>query len=134
MSETPTTQPVPSGWYQAPEGPFERYWDGNQWTDQTRPLGQAQGSTTPAQKPKKKRRVFLWIFLAVQVLFIVWLVSAGASSSGDATDCGTLTQEQCNSAEDVGTGIGVILIVIIWMVVDFLLAVPYVIYRLAKRD
>lgn len=56
------------------------------------------------------------------------------TSGGDATDCGSLSQEACNDAEDIGTGLGVALIIVMWMVVDFLLAVIYGIYRLAKRS
>lgn len=84
------------------------------------------------EKPKKKRRIFLWFFLAVQVLFLIWIIT-GASSGGTATDCGTLDQKTCQDAQDVGTGIGVFLIVIFWMIVDFFLAVIYGVYRLAKR-
>jgi hypothetical protein len=76
----------------------------------------------------------LWFFMAVQVLFIVWIIAGAGSSGGDATDCGSLSQETCNDAEDIGTGLGVALIVVVWMVVDFLLAVIYGIYRLAKRN
>jgi len=82
---------------------------------------------------KKKRRIFLWVFLAVQLLFLVWIIAGITSAGGDPTDCGTLSTEACNDAESVGTGIGVVLIVVIWMVVDFFLAVIYGIYRLASR-
>ncbi|GAB3991856.1 hypothetical protein [Nocardioides marmoraquaticus] len=85
-----------------------------------------------SQPPKKKKRIFLWFFLAVQLLFIIWIF-AGIGAAGEATDCGTLDQETCQAASDVGTGIGVILIIGLWMIVDFFLAVGYVIYRLAKR-
>ncbi|MGH3349141.1 MAG: hypothetical protein ACRDPS_00640 [Nocardioides sp.] len=85
------------------------------------------------EKPKKKRRIFWWFFLAVQILFIIWII-AGATSGGTATDCGSLSQQACQDAQDVGTGIGVFLIVIFWMIVDFFLAVIYGIYRLATRS
>ncbi len=88
----------------------------------------------PAQQPRKKRRVFLWFFLAVQVLFVVWIVGGASQASGGPTgDCGSLSVEVCNDAQDIGTGIGVAMVVMLWMVVDFLLAVIYGIYRLAKR-
>jgi hypothetical protein len=82
-------------------------------------------------KPKRKKRIFLWFFLAVQALFLIWII-AGASGS-DPTDCGTLSKQACQDASDVGTGIGVILIILFWCIVDFLLAVGYGIYRLARR-
>lgn len=89
--------------------------------------------STNTTQPKKKRRIFLWVFLAVQVLFIVWIISGISSGSGQPADCGSLSAEACNDAADVGTAIGVGLIVIFWIVVDFLLALIYGIYRLAKR-
>jgi hypothetical protein len=48
-----------------------------------------------------------------------------------------MTQAQCVSwlggAAKVGTGLGAIFIVIVWLVVDFLLGLTYGIYRLVKR-
>lgn len=82
--------------------------------------------------PRKKRRVFLWVFLAVQALFLVWLVT-GLASSGDTGNCGSLSQSDCEAAAAVGTGIGVMLIVGVWAVVDFFLALIYGVYRLAKH-
>lgn len=85
-------------------------------------------------KPKKKRRVFMWFFLAVQVLFIVWLI-AGVSGAGStpADTGGVLTQEEANSARDAGTAIGVGLVLILWAIVDFLLAVVWAVVKLARR-
>jgi hypothetical protein len=37
--------PTPAGWYQTPEGPFERWWDGNKWTEHSRPLEQQAHAT-----------------------------------------------------------------------------------------
>lgn len=67
----------------------------------------------------------------MQVLFVVWIV-AGASSGSGPEDCEGLGRELCNDASDVRTGIGVVLIVVMWLVVDFFLAVIYGVYRLAK--
>ena len=103
-------------------------------TDPTNQTDQAnQGGAAPAEKPKKNRRIFLWFFLAVQLLFIIWIIGGLASSSGDATDCGSLDQETCNAAADVGAGIGVFLIVVFWFFVDAFLGIIYGVYRLAKR-
>jgi hypothetical protein len=91
-------------------------------------------TTDIASKPRKKRRVFLWVFLAVQVLFIFWIFAGANSASGGPTgDCGSLSKAACNDAQDIGTGIGIMLVVGLWLVTDFLLAVTYGIYRLAKR-
>lgn len=90
-------------------------------------------ATVPTVQPKKKKRIFMWFFLAVQLLFIIWLIAGISGASGDATDCGSLSQQACNDAEDVGTGIGVALILVLWVVVDFLLFIPWVIVKLARR-
>ena len=102
-------------------------------TEWLEPPPPADGSA-PTGKPRRKRRVFLWVFLAVQALFIIWLIVGISSASGPATDCGTLDQPSCNDAESVGTAIGAGLIIVFWAIVDFILAVTYAIYRLTKRS
>jgi hypothetical protein len=106
-----------------------------------------------AWKPYKPHRVFLWVFLGVQAIFIIWLIVGGAThTSPTAADiaawCGNgkwsplyHSYQACVSdagstlqaAANFGKGIGIGLIVILWVIVDFLLAVSYGIYRLARR-
>ncbi|MET8676580.1 hypothetical protein ABZW18_02990 [Streptomyces sp. NPDC004647] len=81
--------------------------------------------------------VFLWVFLAVQLLFLVWIITGAASSSGTPAECSGLTGDDlqlCKDANDVGTAIGVGLIVVLWVAADFILAMTYLIYRLARRE
>ena len=100
-------------------------------------------------QPRKRRRVFLWVFLAIQALFIIWLIAGGVSTGGGihasvAAQCLQqakgmgMTQAQCISwlggAAKTGTAIGTALIVMLWVVVDFLTAVTYGVYRLATRS
>ena len=75
----------------------------------------------------------MWVFLIIQALFLLWVIAGAASGSGQPDDCGTLSAQTCNDAADTGTAIGVFLIIVFWCFVDFLLAVGYTIYRLAKR-
>lgn len=82
---------------------------------------------------KKKRHIFLWVFLAVQVLFLIWIITGATSSVGPETDCGSLSQQACNDAASVGTGIGVALIIGVWFGTDLFMGLVYGIYRLAKR-
>jgi hypothetical protein len=99
-------------------------------------------------KPWKRRRIFLWFFLALQVLFIVWLIAGTASTGGginasvvaqchhQAAGMG-MSQAQCVSflggAAKTGTALGAAVVVIVWVVVDFLVGLSYGIYRLARR-
>ena len=90
-------------------------------------------TTQPAPKVKKKKRVFMWVFLAVQAIFLIWIITGVSGNSGHATDCGSLSQADCDAAADIGTGIGVFLIIGVWFFVDCFMAVAYAVYRMAKR-
>jgi hypothetical protein len=95
------------------------------------------------------------VFLTIQVIFIVWIV-AGVASKGSGPTAAAQAAQQCanggwqplfksqadcvqhysvalNDAANTGKGIGVALIVVFWVVVDFFLGVGYGIYKLASR-
>ncbi|MFD4474727.1 hypothetical protein ACFWPU_01220 [Streptomyces sp. NPDC058471] len=88
---------------------------------------------TPAT-PRKSRRIFLWVFLAIQALFVVWIVTGSAGSSGTPSDCGTLDAQTCNDAEQAGTAIGVGIVIALWAATDIILGITYAVYRLARRS
>lgn len=100
----------------------------------------SDSSSTPPQnptpvaveEPKKKHRVFLWIFLAIQALFIIW-IAVGAGSAPPAEGGGGLSQEEAQEAQDAGTAIGVGLIIALWAAVDIIVGGSYAVYRLATR-
>ncbi|MGV9497685.1 hypothetical protein ACWDQ0_05380 [Streptomyces sp. NPDC003642] len=72
----------------------------------------------------------------MQILFLIWVIAAAATSSGTPEECRGLTGdnlELCEDANDLGTTIGVGLIVAFWVAADFILALTYAIYRLASR-
>jgi hypothetical protein len=123
------------------------------------PPGPPQSHYYPAAqpavaRPKRKRRIFLWVFLAVQVLFILWLVVGLATTHTGPTqaqlaqvcyhhawyplfssqaDCvqhyGGALQDAGNAGKAIGAG----LIVVAWVVVDFFMGVGYGVYKLATR-
>ena len=95
------------------------------------PAGQPYGGPSAAPT-RKKRRVFLWVFLAIQVLFVVWLI-AGLTDSTDPCANETEFKDACQAGAQLGTGIGIALIFGLWLFVDLLLGVIYGVYRLAKR-
>lgn len=114
--------PPPGTWPEAPQGS---------------PSSQPpyQGSTAPP--PRKRHRVFLWVFLAVQLLFLAWVIVGATGASGTPEECRGLTGDDldlCNDANDVGTTIGVGLVIGLWVAADFILALTYVLYRLASRQ
>ncbi|MDX2938080.1 hypothetical protein [Streptomyces ipomoeae] len=69
-------------------------------------------------------------------MFLIWLITGAASSSGTPEECRGLTGDDlklCEDANDVGTTIGVGLIIGLWAAVDIILGFTYVVYRLASR-
>ncbi len=67
----------PAGWYPNPDGsPTQRWWDGGQWTPQTRPLGFAGVSPPPTGRNTKRPLVlgtaaFAILAVAVASLLLV---------------------------------------------------------------
>lgn len=64
-----TTHRTEPGWYPDPAGaPQTRWWDGQQWTDRTGPLG------APASAPAKKRHTVRNVILGLVLVFILGIV------------------------------------------------------------
>jgi hypothetical protein len=71
--------------------------------------GPQQYSAPPAARPRKRRRIFLWFFLAVQVIFIIWLITGGVAADHNVTHC---VGQYCKGATEAGSAIGIGLIVV----------------------
>lgn len=84
---------------------------------------------------KKKRRVFLWVFLAIQVVFLVMVIAGAASNEPPSRPPGytDAQYEQLDDAGKAGTTIGVAFIVLMWAATDIIVGGTYAIYRLVKR-
>jgi hypothetical protein len=144
----PVTAYQPQSSYQPSYGQPQQEWG-------PRASGPPPAVQAQPPKPRKKRRVFMWVFFAIQVIFIIWIV-AGIASKGSGPSAAAQAAQQCanggwqplfksqadcvqhyavalNDAANTGKGIGVALIVIMWVVIDFFLGLGYGIYRLATR-
>lgn len=141
--------------------------DGNLHPEQDRKSAQrsqrAYGGMLVATKngngdwqPYKRKRIFLWVFLGIQALFIIWLITGLASIHTGVSphaaevvkfcknggwqalyksyqDCLTSYAHDLTNAGNTGKGLGAAAVVLIWVVVDFFLGLGYGIYRLARR-
>jgi hypothetical protein len=103
--------------------------------------GYAQDRYPEERPPRRKRRIFLWVFLAIQALFIIWLTSAIVSvhsGGGIPAYCARQNpnspslQHVCADAADTGSAIGFAFIIVIWAVADIIIGGGYGIYRLAR--
>src|SRR4051812_15572262 len=73
-----------------------------------------------------------YIILIFNIVMLIWIIAGAASSGGDATDCGSLSQADCNAARDVGTGIGVFLLIVLWALGDIILGVIWLVTNRKK--
>ena len=87
--------------------------------------------TTNLPTKRRKYHVGMWLFLAVQVLFI-FMIIVGVSSS-DTSDCQGLDAQTCKSATDAGTAIGVGLVIGLWALVDVILGMIWLIVYFARK-
>lgn len=106
------------------------------------------------EQPRKRRRVFLWVFLAIQVIFLIWVITgfAGADNTPAASEvasfcgnggwqglydshaaCMTGYADTLKGAGDAGTAIGGGIVILFWFVTDAIVGGTYAIYRLARR-
>jgi hypothetical protein len=99
--------------------------------------------------------VFLWVFLGIQALFIIWIIVGVATTHTGPTqaqlaqgcyngnwyplfksqaDCVQHYGGALQDAGNIGKGIGVALVIALWVAVDVILGIGYGIYRLARRS
>lgn len=110
--------------------------------------------TLKEDSPRKRRRVFLWVFLAIQVIFVAWLIiglvtiHTGPSHADlvsvcyhhawwplfkSQADCVTHYGGALNSAGQAGKAIGAGLVVGLWVAVDVIMGISYGVWRLSRR-
>jgi hypothetical protein len=85
---------MPPGWYPAHDGPYDRWWDGHQWTNPTRPLGGA-ATERKAGPSAALPRTTGWLIAGFGVLTLIgavlpWATIGVFSAAGTEGD-GTIT-------------------------------------------
>ena len=82
----------------------------------------------------KNWRKFTWVILIIQVLFVVWIVAgtSSATSNCDGLIGSDLELRQAGTA--IGAGIGIALVIFLWVVVDIILGVIWLITNRGQRD
>ena len=85
-----------------------------------------------AVTPRKRRRIFPWVFLGIQAIFLAWVIAG--TSSGARTCHGLTGQAHANCvAGNVGTGIGAVVVIALWVVVDLILGISYGVYKISRH-
>jgi hypothetical protein len=112
-------------------------------------------SATQPPTARRRHRVFWTIYLALQILFLVWIIVGVASQANTGAEAHTEAVNYCqsswsglypsygncvtdygnllNAASDAGKGIGAGLIIGLWVAADVIVGGSYIVYRLATR-
>lgn len=94
---------APAGWHPQPDG-RERYWDGQQWTDQFRP---AHGlAATPAAAPATKKKgpgCMVWGLVALGVLVLLGIIGALIGGDDKSTSASSSTTAPAASSAPAAT-------------------------------
>ena len=103
-----------SGWYPDPQDPSrERFWDGNDWVDASRPLPKASPQVAAANDPSKPSLPYTRIVVALLVGLGVTLTAVlgfNVSRSSDSTSSGLCIQGEDWCIGDTGPGGGIVYI------------------------
>jgi hypothetical protein len=127
MSQQPPEHP-PEGWQppeQQPTEPQAQRWetygppappgqDHSAWAAQR---AREERREKPPGEPRRPPRVFMWVILVINGVFLWWLISAVAGIAEESAS---------------GAGIVFILILLLWALVDVILAVIFLVTR--RRD
>ena len=109
-----------------------------------------------AAPPRKRHRVFLWFFLAVQAVFLVWVIAGASTGSGNAAQGRAQAVQQCSGtgwqglyssypecvtqlsslyggASNAGTAVGVGIVISLWVAADVILGVGRIVVVSSRR-
>ena len=83
------------------------------------------------RKPKRSfiGKVFKWVFVIFNLLMLVWLIG-GWNAASEVSSTATTAAEQAGAA--IGTGIGIAMILFLWVIGDIILGLP-VLFTRPKR-
>lgn len=92
-----------------------------------------QNPRPPTRRRFPRWRIFTWVILAFNLIMLIWVVSAIAAN---ASTCSGLTGDALTNCKlnNVGTGIGVTALIVLWALGDIILGVLWLVTRPRTRD
>lgn len=79
-------------------------------------------------------RKFTWFILVVQVLFLIWIIAGVGSASGNCAGEVGDALDACQAGTAIGASIGVGLIIFLWVFVDIILGLIWLVTNRGQRD
>lgn len=79
-------------------------------------------------------RKMTWVLVLWTGLMLVWIIGGATSADTSDKDCGTLSKEACEGAQDAGTAIGVGLLIFLWFLGFVVLSLVWFMSRPRERS
>lgn len=74
-----------------------------------------------------KWRKLTWVFVIVQVLFVVWIIAGASEVAGSCEGLRGNERDACEAGTAIGATIGVGVIVFLWVLVDVILGITWLV-------
>lgn len=78
-------------------------------------------------------RKMTWFIVIVNALFLVWIITGVASVADECKGLSGDELEICEAGTAIGAGIGVTVILVLWVIVDLILGVLWLVTRSTGR-
>lgn len=79
-------------------------------------------------------RALTWVIVVVNILFLVWVIGGIASTGGACEGLTGSELDACEAGTAIGATIGVAAIVGLWVVVDIILGIVWLVTNTRKRE
>jgi hypothetical protein len=76
-----------------------------------------------------KWRVFTWVILVINILFLVWVIAGGSSAANNCDGMTGQALDNCQAGTAIGATIGIGVIIFLWALVDVILGVIWLVTR-----
>ena len=79
-----------------------------------------------------KWRPMTWVIVIINILFLVWVISAGGAAAENCDDVARAERDACEAGTAIGASIGIGLVLFLWALVDIILGVIWLVTNRKK--
>jgi hypothetical protein len=79
-------------------------------------------------------RKMTWFIVIVNILFLVWVIGGASSVSENCEGLRGSELDACETGNAVGAGIGITIIIFLWVLVDIILGILWLVTNRGQRD
>jgi hypothetical protein len=80
-----------------------------------------------------KWRVLTWVIVVINLLFLAWVIAGASGASHNCSGLAGQDLSNCQAGTAIGTGLGVVIVIFLWALVDVILGVIWLVTRPRNR-